>query len=106
ARALEQTGDADRSDELFSQLANERDYYGFLAADRMMVDYNIKHIPLRDDETTWNNISSMDNVIRARELFLVGQHYQARREWNRVVDDMSNYELEIAAMIASDWGWH
>jgi soluble lytic murein transglycosylase len=106
ARALEKTGDADESDELFSQLANERDYYGFLAADRIMADYNIKHIPLRDDETTWDQISAMDSVIRARELFVVGQHYFARREWNRTVDDMSNDELQIAAMIAADWGWH
>ena len=106
ARALEQTGDNHSAGELYNQLANERDYYGFLAADRIMADYKIDHQTLPEDLQSWDELSNRSAVKRARELYHIGNIYQARREWNLIVHNMTSNELEVAAKIAFDWGWH
>ena len=106
ARALEQTGRKTEADMLYHELAGERDYYGFLAADKIMADYAIAHRSLPEDLETWNKVSTKPAVERARELFHLGNKYFARREWNAVVGKLTNYELQIAAMIAANWGWH
>jgi soluble lytic murein transglycosylase len=106
ARALEKTGKTHSADELYSQLATERDYYGFMAADRIMANYNIGHQSLPEDLVTWNKVSDRPGVKRAREHFYIGNKYYARREWNHVLSDMTTYEMQIAAMVVANWGWH
>jgi len=106
ARALEQTGQADAAKQLYQQVASERDYYGFLAADRIAAPYNINHKPLPDDPETWQTIRELPGIKRARELFLTGGGYPSRREWNYTLKDMPVYHKEIAAALAAEWGWH
>ncbi len=106
ARALEQTGRQAEADLIYQALSSERDYYGFLAADRVMADYAIDHRSLPEDLETWNKVSTKPAVERARELYHLGNKYFARREWNAVVGKLTNYELQVAAMIAANWGWH
>jgi soluble lytic murein transglycosylase len=106
ARALENTGQPDEARQIYQQLASERDYYGFLAADRISAPYNIDYQPLPDDPETWQVIRQLPGIKRARELFLTGGGYPSRREWNYTLQDMSLYHKEIAAALASEWGWH
>ena len=106
ARALENTGKYLEAENIYKLLATERDYYGFLAADRITANYNMGHSSLPEDLETWHAVSDIAGVKRARELFFTGNTYQARREWNYVLNDMTLYELQVAAMIASNWGWH
>ncbi len=106
ARALEQTGKADEARQIYLKVAAERDYYGFLAADRISAPYNIDYQPLPDDPESWQAIRELAGVKRARELFLTGGGYPSRREWNYTLKDMSVYHKEIAAALAAEWGWH
>jgi soluble lytic murein transglycosylase len=106
ARALEITGDQPAANKLYEQLVNERDYYGFMAADRIKSAYNLGHKSLPEDLESWNAVSNMPGVKRAHELYIMGNRYHARREWNFIVNRLTTYELQIAATIASNWGWH
>lgn len=106
ARALEQTGQSEAANQLYRQVATERDYYGFLAADRVSEPYNIDYQPLPDDPETWQSIKELPGIQRARELFLIGAGYPSRREWNYTLKDLSVYHKEIAAALAAEWGWH
>lgn len=106
ARALEMTGQPQEASRLYQGLAEERDYYGFLAADRLQLDYNLGHHSLPEDLETWNEISDRGAVKRARELYLLGNRYHARREWNQAISNMGSYQLQVAAMVAANWGWH
>ena len=106
ARALEQTGQSDQAKQLYQKVATERDYYGFLAADRISAKYNIDYQPLPDDPETWQAIRELPGIQRARELFLTGGGYPSRREWNYTLKNMSTYHKEIAAALAAEWGWH
>jgi soluble lytic murein transglycosylase len=106
ARALEMTGDKLAADKLYNTLALERDYYGFMAADRINLDYSIGHQSLPEDMETWHAVSDRAGVKRAHELHALGNKYFARREWNFIVKKLTSYELQVAAMISSNWGWH
>ncbi|MDH3586579.1 MAG: hypothetical protein OEQ30_05775, partial [Gammaproteobacteria bacterium] len=53
-------------------LAAERSYYGFLAADELGVAYAFEHDALRPDESIIEALSRREDLVRARELFLVG----------------------------------
>ena len=37
---------------------------------------------------------------------MLGSIYPARREWHHALDDMTSYQMQIAAAIAANWGWH
>lgn len=106
ARALEQTGEAKAAADIYRKLADERDYYGFMAADRIAAPYNMAHAALPEDQETWQSILETGGMQRAREFFLTGDYYMARREWHHALRNMDEYQLQIAAAIAANWGWH
>ena len=106
ARALEMTGHDESAETLYRLVAGERDYYGFLAADRIGVDYNISHITLPEDLETWQVLSELPSIQRAKELYILNSTYLARREWNHAIGRMTTYQKQIAAMIAASWDWH
>ena len=106
ARALEKIGDIEKANESYASIADQRDYYGFLAADRIGAEYKMNHYPLPEDLETKNKIAHMPGIRRARELFVLYGDYRARREWQHALRSMTNYQKQIAAQLASEWGWY
>ncbi len=106
ARALHELGERQDAEERFRKLARERDYYGFLAADRLGLKYDMNHHPLPEDLKGWQQVAEMPAIARARELYLLGHAYSARREWHHALNDMTAYQMQLAASIATNWGWH
>lgn len=106
ARILEETGEAEQARQLYLALTQERDYYGFLAADRLDREYAMRH---RSVETSPEELSAMlsrKGVQAAHELYSIGETLAARRQWNWVTRRMNNRELEVAAVVARHWGWY
>jgi soluble lytic murein transglycosylase len=87
-------------------LAAERSYYGFLAADELGVSYAFADDTLRADETVIRALSHREDLVRARELFLVGLDSRGRSEWDAAVALLSPEEKAQAAVLAHRWGWH
>lgn len=106
ARALEINGDRQEALAAYGLAARERNYYGFLAADRASLPYDLNHNPLPEDLQTWQRLSELPAVQRARELYVLGMTNSARREWHHALESMTTYQMQIAAMIAASWGWH
>ena len=90
----------------FQSLAQQRSYYGFLAADELGENYALDHSQLRADEVAIAAIESRPEIIRARELFMVGQDSRGRSEWDTVVRTLTPEEKKQAAILADRWGWH
>ncbi len=105
-RALEQIGEFEKAQESYASIADQRDYYGFLAADRIGSEYQMHHLPLPEDLEVKNKIAHMPGIRRARELFILYGDYRARREWQYALRSMTNYQKQIAARLASEWGWY
>lgn len=106
ARALESAGHAPAARGLFHELAAERDYYGFAAADRLGVPYRFGNRPTRLSTTEDARIRSWPGMVRARELWLAGYLREARSEWTYTVNHLPDPAVPAAAAIAHEWGWH
>lgn len=105
-RALEEIGDIEKARMAYGLIAGERDYYGFLAADRIAAEYQMNHYALPEDIESKIRVARLPAVQRARELLILYGDYRARHEWQHALSTMTNYQKQIAAVLASEWGWH
>jgi soluble lytic murein transglycosylase len=106
ARALAETGNMAAANEIYTWLAKERDYYGFLAADKIRAPYQFNNRPINVHVKEKEKFVELPAIARAREFYLLGSYYSARREWHRSLPKLSSQEIQLAASIAADWGWH
>jgi len=106
ARALSEIGLQSDANQLFQEIARERSYYGFLAADKISMPYNIVDEPVQYNVQELDKIEQTPSIARARELLLVNQLTDARREWNHATQNYSPRQYQIAATLAHQWGWH
>ena len=106
ARALEETGEPAKAKEIYTELAKERDYYGFLAADKINVAYDMNHHPLPENLEEFNRIESLPAIKRAYEFFKLNMKYPGRREWHHALNNMTSYQMQMAAAVVTQWGWH
>jgi soluble lytic murein transglycosylase len=106
ARALESLEWYDDADSIYADLARERSYYGFLAADRIDRDYRLNHRTLEYSDHELRLLAAQPGAMRARELHSLGRAINARREWRMFTHGMSDEELARAAKLADGWGWH
>ncbi|MEK7796659.1 MAG: transglycosylase SLT domain-containing protein, partial [Pseudomonadota bacterium] len=91
---------------LYAELARSRGYYGFLAADRLGEDYSMQHVAIDANPEELSVLLVRPGMQMAQELYAVGQTVDARRQWNWSTRHLSNRELQVAAVIARQWGWH
>lgn len=87
-------------------LSLERSFYGFLAADKLNKQYSLDHSALTSDEARLEALESRPEIIRARELFFVGQDSRGRSEWDAFIRHLSVEDKLQAAVLAHRWGWH
>ena len=106
ARALDASGDVPAARARYREIANERDYYGFLSADRIGVDYHLKHAETPASAQCMQRIAQLDAVRRADELFTLERWINGRREWRSATRDMTPTQLKAAAKLAKQRGWH
>ncbi len=106
ARALEATGRHDDAQRLYRQLAGQRDYYSFLAADCLTLPYQFNDNPLRVPDKELDSLEQLPGLQRARELYLLGRLPEAMAEWSYSTERLSPEDLKKAAKLAQRWGWH
>ena len=106
ARALEATGAVDEARTEFESLARERDYYGFLAADRVDTEYRFNHRPLDIAPAVVERVAAMPGAQRALEFLALDRRVSARREWHALIGGLDEDELQAASWIAGCRDWH
>ena len=106
ARALDATTlVSDRARLTFASLAKERDYYGFLAAERTGKPVMLNHQPLPAGPGEIDRLRRLPGAVRAAELLAVGDDVNARREWYRLLPTLDPREKAAAAALAFEMGW-
>ncbi len=106
ARALEAVADDTAAAPLFKGLAGLRDYYGYLAADRMQLPYNLQARPTPADPAVQSALAKQPGLIRAHELFECGLTDAAGLEWAVALQGAPNAQRIQAAQLAEHWGWY
>jgi soluble lytic murein transglycosylase len=106
ARLLEKTGDKKAAWPIFSELATERSYYGFLAADHVGRDYSMQHVSIDASPEEVSAMLARPGIQMAQELFIMGEVIAARRQWAWTTRAMGSRDLQVAAVLARHWGWY
>lgn len=106
ARALEQMGKPIRAQQIYTELAKSRDYYGFMAADRIEAEYSFENRPLQFSSEELAAIENLPGLVRAREFYLLDDSLYANREWYATIKGMNKTDTQKVAKVIHDWGWH
>ncbi|MFA5684975.1 MAG: transglycosylase SLT domain-containing protein [Lysobacteraceae bacterium] len=106
ARMREQTGDAAAARALFATLAREAHYHGFLAADRLGLDYALCPQEIPADAALRQRIAELPGLVRAVRLFALDRRAWADLEWRAVLATLDADERRVAAAIALDAHWY
>jgi len=91
---------------LYRNVAKERDFYGFLAADRTQAPYSLANRPLVISNALMTKVRNTPGIRRAMELLDRGQVVDARREWYYVSNLFSRDEMVAQAKLAYDMHWY
>ena len=105
ARALIETKEEERGESLLKLLANERHYYGFLAASTLNLPVNLQDKPIKITELEKITVLKNPAAKRAFELFYLNRPNQARREWNFWLTSLNKRQKLVASKLAHDAKW-
>ncbi|AIR91414.1 transglycosylase SLT domain-containing protein [Pseudomonas cremoricolorata] len=91
---------------LYKTVARERDFYGFLAADRAQTPYQLNNKPLVLSQQLVNKVRNTPGVRRALEFHARGQIVDGRREWYHVSRHFNRDEMVAQARLAYELRWY
>jgi soluble lytic murein transglycosylase len=106
ARAVAATAGAEAAAPLFAEIAGLRDYYGYLAADRLDRSYSLNARPSPDDVKAQTVMGGEPGFIRARELIACDLADEAALEWAAALTGAGADVKIQAAHLAARWGWY
>ncbi|XWO58882.1 transglycosylase SLT domain-containing protein [Pseudomonas luteola] len=90
----------------YQPVSRERDFYGFLAADRIKAPYQLNNRPLVLSNSLRNRVRTTPGIQRALEFYARGEFVNARREWFHVSRSFNRDELVAQARMAYDMQWY
>jgi soluble lytic murein transglycosylase len=106
ARAVAATSGSEAAAPIYAQLAGLRDFYGYLAADRIHRDYVLNAKASLDDKTMQSALAAQPGLIRARALFDCNLDDDAGLEWAVALSGADSATKLQAAHLAARWGWY
>jgi soluble lytic murein transglycosylase len=106
ARAVAATQGDDAAAPLYAEIAGLRDYYGYLAADRLHHPYSLNAQPSLDDQAAQAVLAAQAGMMRAHALFDCSLNDEAIAEWANELSDATPAIKVQAAHLAGSWGWY
>ncbi len=104
-RALRDLGAALLAEEALAAAAQQRNFYGFLAADAIGVPYQLRN---RQPQigASGDGLLRLPGVRRVNELQVLSEPWLAQAEWRYVLSDKgSDAQVQLAQWAAGE-GWH
>ena len=109
ARALDETGYRREAVELFTSIAAERHFYGFLAADQLGLPYNLSQAGLISvSKDQGSQLEAEPAIARIREWLALNKPYNARSELTYLRNKRageSDFWIQAATLFHT-WNWH
>jgi soluble lytic murein transglycosylase len=103
ARSLEKAGDSLQAQTVYAKLAEDRSFYGFLAADNVHKPYQFSNKPVLVSENELENLANETDFKVVRELNLLNRDQEAERQWWYAVKKLSKERRMVAAKLAQQW---
>lgn len=96
----------DQARALLADVADERNYYGFMAAEQLGLPANMRAESLDLSPTEIDAVARHPAVQRALELYAMGESPDARRELGWLRRQLDDRELLALAEVSRRHGWH
>jgi soluble lytic murein transglycosylase len=106
ARVLAKLDRNDEAGAVFSPLAREANFHGFLAADWLQQPYAICPAEFSADPAQAEALRRQQDLARAFEFFALDRLAEARREWDFALPSLTPDQRRVAADIANGLGWY
>ena len=104
-RSLEQLGNPELAKPYYSAIAHERNYYGFLAAEKLHRQPAIKHHPLPFSHQEQLDLLALPGLQRANEFYQLHRYQEGNQEWWWLIQQLNDRQDYIAAKLAAHIGW-
>jgi soluble lytic murein transglycosylase len=105
ARALAEIGDTFASQSIFANLAQDRSFYGFLAADTINKPYQANDKPVLIASNELDVLANETDFKVAKELSFYHRDQEVKRQWSYAIKKLSKQRLLVAAKLAQAWQW-
>jgi soluble lytic murein transglycosylase len=105
ARSLDKTGNSLLAQDVYAKLAEDRSFYGFMAADNVQKPYQFSNKPVFLAENELENLANETDFKVARELKFMNRGMEAERQWWYATKKLGKERLTIAAKLAQQWHW-
>lgn len=86
----------------YAEVANERDFYAFLAAQRINAPYKFNHQPIIVNNSLVLKLKNKPAIKRAIEYMYQGMDREAWSEWHNATKDLSKQEMLALSQLAYD----
>lgn len=106
ARSLMATGSIVLGQVVYNQLAEDRSYYGFMAADQVNKSYAFSNNPVNMAGNELESLAETPDFKIVQEFKLLCRETEAKRHWVFTVKKLSQDQLKIAAKLAEQWQWY
>jgi len=105
ARAYQETGRPIQAHELLSELSTKRDFYGYLAADRLNREYQLANNPLDVTAEEIADIKNRREFLAAHEFMVLDRENDAKLQWWHALRQLDKSKYPAAAKLAQQWKW-
>lgn len=105
ARAYLETDQADQAQRLLTELADNRSFYGYLAADRVNSLYQLSHKPVNVTTKEIDQLKNREEFRVAYELMMLDRKNEAKLQWWHAARQLNKKEILVAAKLAQQWQW-
>ncbi len=105
ARVLDKTGNTLQAKEVYTKLAEDRSFYGFLAADNVQKPYQFSNKPVLPGENQLESLANFLDFKVAGEFKSLNRDLEAERQWWYAVKKLTKEQTMIAAKLAQSWHW-
>ncbi|MDO4643364.1 MAG: transglycosylase SLT domain-containing protein [Cardiobacteriaceae bacterium] len=103
-KAAEKNGDRAAADNHYRRAASKRDFFGFLAAEKLGQAPQFNDHPIRRDQH-YASVVGRPAAYRARIWRNIGDNNRANQEWQALLKNLTPAENAQAALYASEIGW-
>ncbi|TAK60081.1 transglycosylase SLT domain-containing protein [Methylobacter sp.] len=105
ARLLDKTGNSLQAQDAYAKLAEDRSFYGFLAADTVNKPYRFANRPVLLVANELDNLANETDFKMVREFKALNRDVEAERQWWYAIKMLSKERRMIAAKLAQQWHW-
>lgn len=106
ARALDKQQAPEAAKRIYQSLAQQRHYYGFLAADQLEQAYQLHHTQPASDLSIEQLHKKYPALALIHELLSIDWTVNAHREWQHLIRQADVQDIQAIAQVASEWQEH